>query len=820
MWTFFRDLRYGFRVLRASRGFTAVAVATLALGIAASTTVFTWIDGVLLHPIPAAADPNQLVVLETLRGNGENIGTSYPDFRDYRDDLRLLSGLAVHRFANFRLGDDTSAQPTWGELVSGNYFAVLGVKPRLGRFFLPEEYGDKPGGYPVAVISERLWRNRFRADPGVVGSTVLVNRNPLTIVGIAPAEFRGAMPGVAFDMWVPVMMQAQLNGGADGETFFASRGARLYWTIGRLRPGVSVEQARTEVAAQARQLAATYPRANEGICATLLPLWKAHTGAQAILLWPLQILMALSIVVLLIACSNVANLMLARSIGRRNEFAIRLALGAGRGRLARQMLTESLLLALMAAAASVPLSLWMARSLFWLLPPVSLPVVMDTRLNWNILGFTILISTGAAVLSGLVPAVHSIRPAVSETLKEGGRGGSAAAHTHRTRGLLVISEVALALIALIGAGLFAASFHRGRTAPPGLDPNNVAVCRFYLSGAGYSDEQDKQFCLRLRQRIEASPGIESAGCATMLPMGIGSGPWTDIEVEGYVPGRGERLSSFYNQTSPGFFRLLRIPLLEGRDFTEQDDVETLPVMIVNETFVRRFFAGGNPIGRKVRLQGRWRTVVGAARDSKYFSLAEPPMPYFYLPFRQTHHGGLAHSIAFYARGTAGANHALAVLRREVAAIDPGVGMFEASPLAEFIVSSLFPQKLAAALLSVLGVLSLVLAALGVYSVMAYAVMQRTHEIGIRMALGAGAGDVLGMVVRKGMSLTAAGLMAGIVAAVAAARLVASILIDVSSTDPVIFAGAALFLAAVALAANYLPARRAAKVDPMIALRHQ
>ncbi len=819
MRTFFRDLRYGLRVLRGSPGFTAVAVATLALGIAAGATVFTWIDSVLLRPIPAAASAHQLVVLETLRANGEVISTSYPDFRDYRDNLKLLSGLAVHRFANFRLGDDAAAQPTWGELVSGNYFAVLGVKPLLGRFFLSEEQGDKPGGYPVVVISERLWRNRFRADPGVVGSTILVNRNPLTIVGVAPPEFHGAMTAVAFDMWVPVMMQAQLNGGSD-EGFFSGRGARLYWTIGRLKPGVTVEQARSEVAAQAGRLAATYPRADEGIGATLLPVWKAHTGAQGILLEPLQILMALSIVVLLIACANVANLMLARSIGRRSEFAIRLALGAGRGRLARQMLTESLMLAALAAVAAVPLALWMARSLFWLLPPVSLPIVTEVRLDWNILGFTVLISAGAAVLSGLIPVLHSVQPELSETLKEGGRGGSAAAGSHRTRSLLVIAEIALALVALIGAALFTASFRGARSISPGFDPHNVAVCRFYLSGAGYTDEQDKQFCLRLQQRIEASPGIESGICATMLPMGIGSGPWADIEVEGYTPGRGERLSSFYNQTSPGFFRLLRIPLLEGRDFTEQDDVKTMPVMIVNETFVRRFFAGVNPVGRRVRVSGRLVTIVGAVRDTKYFSLAEPPMPYFYLPFRQTHHGGLDHSIAFYARSSANSNHGLTALRREVAAIDPGVGMFEAAPLSEYMVSSLFPQKLAATLLSVLGAISLLLAALGVYSVMAYAVMQRTHEIGIRMALGAETGQVLGLVIRRGMTLTAAGLVAGIIAALAAARLVASMLTNVSATDPMIFAGAAVFLAAVALAANYLPARRAAKVDPVVALRHQ
>ena len=814
-----RDLRYGLRVLLSSPGFTAVAVLTLALGIAANTTVFSWIDAVLLRPLPGVSNGHQLVVLETVQSDGRAISTSYPDYRDYRESLKLISALAVYCFALFRMGEAADAQPIWGELVSGNYFALLGVKPVLGRVFLPEEYGDKPGAYPVAVLSERLWRSRFHADPGVIGKTVRVNRNQLTIVGVAPAEFRGTMPGVAFEMWVPLMMRPQLAGG-DGESFFGSRGARTYWTIGRLKPGVTLEQARAEVLAQARQLARMYPGANEGLSAMLLPVWKAHTGAPSLLLAPLQILMALSFVVLLIVCANVANLLLARSITRQSEFSIRLALGATRGRLARQLLSEALLLAGMGALAGIPLALWMGNSLVWLFPPVSLPVGLDVRLNGHILGFTILISVAAAAVSGMAPVLHSINPDLNATLKEGGRGGTSGARSHRTRGLLVISEVALALVALIGAGLFVRSYQTVRTIPPGFDASNVSVCRFYLSGSGYPDEQQKQFCLRLRERIKAAPGIVDATYARMLPLGVGSGPWTGIEAEGSVPNRADNMNIFYNQVAPGFFSLLRILRLEGRDFTEHDDVNTLPVMIVNESFARRFFAGGNPVGRRVRLWGRWVTVVGAVKDSKYFNLAEAPLPYFYVPFRQTYRGGLDMSIGYYVRSASNANHALATLRREAAAIDPGVGMFEAAPLFEYMGGSLFPQKVAASLLSVLGALSLLLAALGLYSVMAYAVSQRTHEIGIRMALGAQARDVLGMVVRKGMVLTTAGLVVGIAAALAATRLVTAMLVNVSATDPMIFAGAALFLALVALVASYLPARRATKVDPIVALRCQ
>jgi predicted permease len=810
------DVRYALRMLLKSPGFTAAAVLTLALGIAANTTVFGWIDAVLLRPLPGVSEGHRLAVveIETTGWNNGTVNFSYGDYRVARDNLKLLSGIALFRTTVFNLGDGKNARRVYGELVSGNYFAVLGVKPLLGRVFLPEEYGDKPGAYPVAVISERLWRNRFNADPGVIGKAVHVNQRDLTIVGVVPAEFHGTQTAIAFEMWVPLMMTPQLTRSASGRF---DQGSRDYWTIARLQPGATIEQARAEIVALVRRLSEMNPRISEqGLSASVVPVWRFHNGAQVLLLAPLRILMAVSFVVLLIVCANVANLLLSRSIARQKEFSIRVALGAGRGRLARQLLTEAMLLAVMGALAGLLFAQGMAKSLVWLLPPASLPVSSDLKLNGDIVVFTILICAAAALVSGMAPVLHAIRPDVNEALKEGGRSGMSGTRSHRMRGLLVVSEVALALVALIGAALFVRSFQTTRAIHPGFDAQNVSVAQIDLSTSGYLPEQGQLFCVRLRERLKSAPGVVDVAYSDRLPLGFGLSPWQDIEVEGYAQGRGENMKIYYHAVSPGFFNLMRIPQVDGRDFTEHDDLKTAPVMIVNESFVRRFSANRNPIGRKVRFWGQWFTVAGVVKDAKYHSLTEAPQPFIYVPQVYSNDA----SIAFQVRSAGNSNDALAALRREVAAIDPNVPVFDAMPLSEYMSGSLFAQKVAASLLSALGGMSLLLAAVGLYSVMAYTVGQRTHEIGIRMAVGARPRDVLRMVVRQGMVLTVTGLVAGIAVALAAARLVGGMLVDVSANDPTIFAGVAVFLASVAFCACYLPARRATRVDPIVALHCQ
>jgi predicted permease len=811
----FQDLHYGARILLKAPGFTAVAVLTLAIGIAANTTVFSWIENVLVRPLPGVRDGQRLVVLEIVTP-GFNQGTvnlSYAEYRLARENLTLLSGIAAHTLSAFQVGDGQRARRVWGELVSGNYFSVLGVEPTLGRVFLPEEYSDTPGGHPVAVIGERLWRGGFNADPGVVGRTIRVNRYPLTIVGVVPGEFRGTMPGLTFDIWVPVMMTPQLTG-VDERIF--SDGSRSYWAVARLAPGVTIGQAQAEVLALVRRAAETNPGASEGQTATLRPVWRAHTGAQSLLLAPLQVLMAVCALVLLIVCANVANLLLARSSARQREFAIRLALGAGRARLARQLLTETLLLAGAGALLGLPLARWMSRSLSWLLPPSGFPVGFSIRLDANVLAFTTLVCVAAALVSGSAPVLRSTRPEVSEGLKEGGRGASSGGRSHRLRSLLVVAEVALALVALIGSGLFVKSLRAAQAIPPGFDPRDVSVAQFQPSSCGYSAEQGKQFCVRLSERLRSAAGVVDVAYSNRLPLGFGLSPFVDVEPEGYMPARGENMQIYYNAVSPGFFDLMRIPRLEGRDFTELDDVDSSPVMIVNQSFARRFFADGSAVGRRVRVRGEWATVAGVVKDSKYHTLAEAPLPYFYVPFRQAYSRDW--DVAWYLRSRAGSDEAQATLRREAAAIDPNAALSDVMPLSEYVGGCLYAQKVAASLLSVLAALSLLLAALGLYGVMAYAVSQRTHEIGIRMALGAQAPTVLRMVVREGMVLAGAGLLVGLAVAYPAARLVASMLVNVSSTDPVVFLGAPLFLAAVALLASYVPARRATRVSPGQALR--
>jgi predicted permease len=814
MTSLLQDFRFGFRMLRKSPGFTLVAVLTLAVGIAANTAVFSWIETVLLRPLPGVAGSSELVSFETTTPNGESIPNCYPDYRDYRDHLTLVSGLAMATPIVFSVGEEDHAERIWGELVSGNYFAVLGVKPVLGRVFSPDEYGDKQGGYPVAVIGERVWQRRFQSDPGVLGRTIRVNRRQLTIVGVVPQDFRGSLSGLSLELWAPVVMAPELN--AMPEWMLRDRQSRILFGIARLKPGVTPERAGAEARALANQLAKEHPQTNRGIGVTALPLAKGHFGAQSTLAGPLRILMAVCGVVLLIVCANVTNLLLSRATRRRKEFGLRLALGAGHSRIARQLFTENLILAALAAVASAPLAMALSSSLGYLVPRQGLPVALDIRMSLQVFAFTILLCLATSLLSGMAPALETTRVDLNSALKDGGRSGSAGARSHRVRSLLVISEVALALVAIIGAGLFARSFQLAGRINPGFDPRGVLVSQLYLSSAGYKVPERIAFCARLRQRLESQPGVTAVSYADYIPLGFADGAWEDLRIEGYLPGLSENMKIYRTVAAPGYFDVMRIPLLEGRDFTERDDRKSQPVIIVNQRFAQRFFPSGNPIGRKVHGWGQWFTVIGVVKDSKFHKPNEEQRPLFYVPFRQVYREDLA--IAFYVRTTGDPNLALGIMRRELHEMDPGVGMIEATPLTEYITASLFAQKIAASLLGVLGAIALVLAAVGLYSVMAYSITQRTQEIGIRMALGAKSPDVLALVGRQATGMVLLGILVGSIAAAALTRVASGLLIDVSATDPLIFCGAAVFLAAVALVAAFVPAMRATHIDPNVALR--
>ncbi len=811
-----QDFRYGLRQLRKSPGFAIVAILTIAVGIGASTTIFSWIRSVLLNPLPGAGDPDRVVALEMVTPSGEWTPTSYLDFRDFRDHSKLLESMSVSQPLDLAVGDEKHVERIWGELVSGNYFDVLLVHPELGRFFSKAESGDEQNAHAVVVISHSLWKNRYHSDPSVIGSSVRINRFPYTIIGVAPDNFHGSMPGLSFEMWTPATMFGQLT--STGDWMLRDRKTRMFRVLTRLAPGVHVEEARAELASLAAYMAKADADTNEGMSATLLPMYKSHYGIQESLLAPLSILMGACCVVLLIVCANVANILLARSVTRHRELSVRLALGAPRLRLVRQLLTESFLIAAAGALLGLVVCQWLGGSLRWLIPMTTLPGMTRPPIDLGVIFFAALLAFVVAALAGVAPAIHSARSDVNDALKEGGRSGTASVHSSRLRGLLVSSEVALAVVALIGAGLFLKSFQLARAIQPGFDPHQIAVAQMNLSAAGYDAKQADAFRIRLEQALERQPGVTAVSYADYIPLSVSAGSWEDLQIEGYVPAPNENMKLYRNLISPGYFDLLKIRFIAGRDFNLRDDYSNQPVIIVNQAFVRHFLPNKEVIGQKVHGWGKWFTIVGVVADSKIYRLTESPTPYFYVPIRQIYRPEMG--LKFYVRTAASLDEAVAALRRESQAIDPAVPVFDTMPLDEYIASSLFPQRIAASLLGTLSSIALLLAAIGLYGVMAYSVAQRTSEIGIRVALGAQPTHVLRMILREGLIMAVPGLVVGTLLAIALTRVVSASLVEVSPRDPVIYAAAAVFTIFIALCAAATPARRASKVDPIIALRYE
>jgi putative ABC transport system permease protein len=817
-----RDLRYGLRGLFKNPGFTAIAVLTIGLGIGVNTTIFSWIQAELLNPLPGSQDPGRVVVLENTAPSGEPLTTSFLDFTDFRDNLHLVENVTATTMKAFIVGNEPTTYRVWGEMVSGNFFDLLGVKPALGRFFAPIERDDALNTHAVVVISHGFWKSHYQGDPKAIGATLRINRTPFTIIGVAPEDFHGSMAGLDNELWAPITMYGQLT--HTGTWMLRDRHTRNFIMLARLKPGVTIEQARSETMALGNRMAVADADTNQGISATVLHVWQSHFGTQSVILTPITILMGASGVVLLIVCANLANLLLARAAGRQKEFSIRLALGARPVRLARQLLTESLLLALAGSAAGLLIASWLGGSLRWLIPSVSLPSMLPAPMDASVLLFTTALAIGVAILAGVAPAMNAARSNVNDALKEGGRGSLSGASSQRLRGILVIAEVALAVVALVGAGLFLKSFEASRAMNPGFTPDGVALSQFDFSSAGYSAQQADSFCRGLRERLERTPGVTAVSYDDSVPLGFQGGNTEELEIEGYVRSPNESMHTYRDMVSPGFFNVMKIPLLAGRDFDLHDsavrlhDDPTPKVMIVNQEFARRYFAGRDPIGHRVRGWGEWFRIVGVAQDAKYHHLTEGPQPYFYIPIRQVYRP--EYGTTFLVRTNGPINDAIAAIRREAAVIDPGLVILDAESLSEYVSASLYGQKIAASLLSVLGGLALLLAAVGLYGVMAYSVAQRTSEIGIRMTLGAKPGDVLSLVIRQGMGLALIGLAVGSLIAAALARIASAVLVAVSPAEPSVYLGAALFTVAVAMTAAAIPAWRALRVDPMVALRYQ
>jgi predicted permease len=685
-----------------------------------------------------------------------------------------------------------------------------------GRGFVEEEGGNRAA--PVVVIADHIWRRYFGRDPRAIGKLIRVNKHELTIVGVAPPEFRGGLPGLVYDLWIPFPMLPTLGVGGSLR-YRATRDGTA--TFARMKPGVTIEQVSQEIGGLSRRLAAAEPRTNGGIEATAVTLAGGHNGAQRILNGPLRILIVVGGLVLLIVCANVANLLLARSVTRQREFGVRLALGCSRARLIRQILTETLVLAIAGSGLGVLMSLWMRDSLNLLLPVHDVPIELSAPLDGSVLIFTIGVCILTTVFCGVAPAMFSSHLRLNEKLKEGGRSDSAASggNSTRLRNVLIVSEVALASVALIGAALFLRSFANATSIYPGFDSRNVLATTFYLSPAGYSADQEIEFCRRLRERMSAVGEVSAVTYADQTPFNFGNHPVQKVAVEGYTPSEGEDMYIQRSLTGAGYFDVMRIPLIEGRDFTDLDKKGSERVVIVNQTFARRFWgAGRSPLGRKVWVENNWFTVVGLARDAKYNQPTEAFKPYMYLKYDQYFSRGLPTVV--FARTRGNPMDLVSSLRREVLQIDPNVAAFSAMPLRESLSAEVTAQRMAAALLSALGLMALVLAAVGLYGVISYSVSRRTQELGLRMALGASPLDILHAVGRAGLTLTISGIACGMLVALLLTRLISSMLIQVSAADPLAFGGTALVLFPVAVVATLIPALRATRLNPTEALRSE
>jgi len=808
-----QDLRFGARMLVKQPGFTLIAALTLALGIGANTAIFSLVNALLLRS-PAGVEQAEQLVLVTWEGSG--LGPSYPDYIDYRDRNTTLAGLATFGPTTLHLGVGDEAERIPATLVSGNYFTVLGVKAARGRTLITDD-DTAPGANPVTVISDGLWRRRFNADPNVVGKTVRLNGYPFTVIGVAPPEFIGVETGRATGVWVPISMAAQADPTSAGSPH--TRVARGWLkAFGRLKPNVSLVQAQAELSGLARVLEQTFPDTNKGVGVRLVPNLGLGPEQRNDARNFTSLLAAVAGLVLLIACANVANLLLARGQRRQKEIGIRLALGATRLRLIRQLLTESLLLALLGGALGAFVAFWLSEPMknFVAFGQENYPA-LDLSLDTRVLGFTFLVAVVTGLLFGLIPGLQAARTELTPVLRDAALSGRGKLRIN-LNGLLVIGQIALSLVVLIAAGLFVRTLQKAQSVHPGFNTSQVVTASLDVGKQGYSESQGRQFYRQIVERVEALPGVRSASMAHTAP--FTDRTWnTRVRAESQADAA--PLPVDYNVVSPRYFATLEIPFISGRDFHAADEAQAPGVVILNETLARRLFPGENPIGKRliryIRGEPKFSLeVVGVVKDAKYQQLTEQPRPQMYLPSPQQYRSVMT----LHVHTERDPGELLAAMRREARSLDGNLPIFNAGLLADHLRASLAPQRSVVALIGTFGLLALALASIGLYGVMAYTVSQHTREIGIQMALGAQTGDVLKLVVRQGMGLALIGVVIGLIASLALTRLTKTLLFGVSATDPLTFTGVALLLTMIALLACWLPARRATKVDPLTSLRHE
>ena len=827
-----QDLRIGVRMLRKNPGFTLVVAATLALGIGANTAIFGLVDALLLRPLPIVKAPGQLVLL--VRGDGRGPALSYPDFRVLRERNEVLSDLALYTQAPISFGNNVRSEVVLGAMVSGNYFDVLGIKPSFGRAFLPEE-DRTPGAHPVVVLSHSFWQSRFNSDPSLVGRTIVLNNQRFTVVGIAPAGFDGESPPMKVSLWIPVMMLATMRWepGEARQDPLSNRQNENFGAIGRLKQGVSVTQAQAALETINRQLELSTPPPTGQRITPNDDRSLRLISPQGIMIGPIREMAVTSsrlagatvLTVLLIACANVANLLMARALRRRKEVAVRLALGATRGRLIRQLLTESVLLALVGATAGLFLAYWINRLLMAFKPPFPPPFTFALDLSFDIrtFAFTFLLAIATGVIFGLVPALQASRPDVLPALKDESNAEGPRVRWLNLRNALVVTQVALSLALLISTGLFLRTLRYAQQIDLGFKPDQVLQVSFNLRLQGYNEAKGREFYRQIVERLESQPGVQTASVTNLLPLGF---IWlsTPVVPEDREVPPNERVFAGSVSVGSQYFETIGTPLLRGRGFAVQDTIKSPQVAIVSEKLARRLWPEikepGEALGKRLRV-GRSDLVscevIGVAKDSRnniFNRIDREPEPTIYRPFAQNY-SALASVIV---RTDGDPRGLFSAVRREVAALDENLPPQNLQPLSETVSLASWSARTGATVLGVFGLLGLVLAAIGIYGVMSYSVSRRTREIGLRMALGAETRDVIRLILKQGMGLTLIGTIIGLMLALAVTRLLTSLLYGVTATDPATFAGVVLFVIGVAVLACYLPARRATKVDPMMALR--
>ena len=801
-----KDVLYGLRMLRRNPGFTAVAILTLALGIGANTTVFSVINGVLLRPLPFEDSSQLAMVWETFPEKGLLQGSaSLPNFVDWKARNHTFENLAAFTQGNLTMtSGDRPERVSFADVTHG-FFDLLCVKPLIGRKFFPEE--DRPGGDPVIILSHTFWKKLSGGDPDYLENKLILNGNPYTVVGVMPPDFDFPL---GTDLWSPLARDPARAG----------RRSQYLHVLARLKPGISREQAQTDMDAVTRQLAEEYPVEDGGWGANVVPLLDQTVGNART---PLLVLLGAVGFVLLIATVNIANLMLARAVGRMKEMAIRSTLGAGPGRLVRQLLTESLLLALLGGLSGVLLAHAGIKAML-ALQPGNLPRIGEINLDWQALSFAFLLSLLAGVLSGLFPALSTARTDLVKSLKEGGRS-HAAGERKRLRSALVASEVALAVVLLIGAGLLLRSFYQLVHVDAGFDGSNVFTFRTYLPSARYPDATKlAAYYDEILQRMRALPGMEAAGAVQIIPLERAGNEFA-IAKEGdpYLHPDGSYISAMYRTVSTDYHQVMGTPLLRGRYFTEQDTAGSLPVVLINQTMARLYWPDEDPIGKRFSIaagnNSPLRTIVGIVSDVRHFGLDAPYRPEMFIPYSQAQ-PWTQHSLAIVVRASGSLTTVQLAAQRLVQEIDPQLPVFGVQTMESLLTRSTARERFTLLLLSTFAALAVSLAAVGIYGVISYAVSQRTHEFGVRMALGAQKSDILKLVLYHGFRLAALGLTLGMAGAFGLTRYMQSLLFEITPTDSVTFGGGALLLAGVALAACYIPARRATKVDPMVALRYE